>query len=114
MTTTETFSVTIPQNLPAHEVTFTITNPGAPLFLGTLKINDFATGAGGVLGSVDPGHADATHLAGHAFKMGNQFQPIRDFLINTQGSLSIQITYDSITFLATNLQVTATAMAANG
>lgn len=114
--TTETFSVTIPQTLPAHEITFTITNPSSPLWLGTLKINDLPTGAGGVLGSVDPGSADANHLAGHTFKMGSQFQPIRNFLINTQGALSIQITYDSATFLATNLVVMAMPMslAANG
>lgn len=117
MTTTATFSVTLsgnPASLPPHEITFTITNPSAPLFLGTLKINDFPPGAGGVLGSVDPNGADATHLIGHTFKMGSQFQPIRNFLTTNQGSLSIQITYDPITFLATNLLVMATAMAANG
>ncbi|HYQ04390.1 MAG TPA: hypothetical protein VER96_37210 [Polyangiaceae bacterium] len=114
MITTATMAVTTPSQIPPNEVTFTITNPTSPLFLGTLKINGLPSGAGGVLGSVDPGGADASHPASHTFKMGSQFQSIRQFLINNQGPLSIQITYDTNTFLATNLNVIAMLMAANG
>jgi hypothetical protein len=114
MTTNETMAVTTPQPPPLNEITFTITTPTAPLFLGTLKINAFPPGANGVIGSVDPGGADAQHPALHVFKMGAKFQQIRQFLINNQGTLSIQITYESSNFLASNLNVMAMLMAATG
>jgi hypothetical protein len=113
--TNETMSVTTPPPpIPLNQITFTITTPHNPLFLGTLHINAFPPAAGGVIGSVDPGGATAAAPAIHTFRMGAKFQMIRQFLINNQGPLAITITYDPITFLATDLNPLAMLMAANG
>ena len=114
-TTVETMAVTTPPPpIPATQITFTITTPTAPTFLGTLHINALPPAAGGVIGSVAPGGASATAPATHTFRMGSKFAQIRQFLIDNQGPLAIQITYDTDTFAATDLNpMAAMRFAAN-
>jgi hypothetical protein len=103
LTTTGPMSVTTPQPLPLNQITFTITTPDAPLFLGTLQINGKAVPASGVIGSVDPSGASPQAPAFHVFRMGNKFEQIRQFVYTHPGVLAIQITYDPTTFLAYDL-----------
>ncbi|HKO51100.1 MAG TPA: hypothetical protein VJV79_25500 [Polyangiaceae bacterium] len=114
-TTIEMMLVTTPAPpIPLNLITFTITTPSAPLFLGTLHINALPPAAGGVIGRVNPGGANATAPATHALRMGAKFQEIRQFLMSNQGPLAIQLTYDTISFLATDLNPIAMLKVANG
>jgi len=63
------------------------------------------------MGNVAPGTAQSP--ASHLLKIGNKFQPIRLFLVDNQGPLSIQITYDPITFQVFDFTVFAMPMAAS-
>ena len=112
-TTVETMSVTTPPPpISMNQITFTITTPSAPTFLGTLHINPLPPGAGGIIGTLAPiGTAGAPAV--HTFKMGSKFAQIRQFLMNNQGPLMIQISYDTLSFLATDLNPLAMLFAAN-
>lgn len=111
-TTIEFMAVTTPPAIGANQITFTITTPSAPTFLGTLQITGLPPAAGGVIGSVAPGGASPAAPAVHAFRMGSKFQQIRQFVTNNQGPLGIQITYDTLTFVATDLNPIAMLFAA--
>jgi hypothetical protein len=109
VTTTETIAVTTPRPPPLNEITFTITAPSSPLFLGTLKVNALPSGSGGVLGSVDPGSASATNPASHSFRLGSaKFQQTRQYLVSNGPPFWVQITYDSVTFAVTEFSVLST------
>ena len=111
MTTTfETMFATTPPP-PPNLITFTITTPAAPLFLRTLQISGLPVLPDGSIGNVTPGMPAAP--ATHAFKMGAKFQQIRQFLLNNPGPLAIQITYDNVTFIATDLNPISMRFAMN-
>jgi hypothetical protein len=105
------FATTPPPPLPPNLITFTIPTPSAPLFLRTLQISGLPLLPDGSIGNVTPGTAGSP--ATHAFRMGAKFQQIRLFLMNNQGPLAIQITYDNVTFIATDMNPIAMQFAMN-
>lgn len=117
MIVTETMPVTFPPIPPpptaVNQVTFTITNPTSPLFLGTLHVDGLPSGANGI-GTLAPiGSAQSPSV--HSFHLGNQkFQELVQSLRSNPSPLSISITYDNISLVATDLRLFVMLMAANG
>ncbi|HYQ46345.1 MAG TPA: hypothetical protein VER11_30460 [Polyangiaceae bacterium] len=113
MIITDSFPVSIASQ-SSNQVTFTITLPTSPLFLGTLQVDGLPAGANGVIGTLSP-VGDAAHPSVHNFHLGNaRFQQLLQSLGNPVLPLSIQITYDNVTLKATDLRLPTMQMAANG
>ena len=93
MTTTPPLPATVTYK-GSKKITFHMSNPCAPLFLGTLIVTPVEP-VGGALGSVAPGNATAAVPALQTLTLGAaRFQAVLQYVTNNPGPFELLITYD--------------------